>query len=211
MGVDNIDIVLTEIDACKNIDLRTKTIKPVKKSLNLVRLGTTGALQKDMEINSYICSRYVIGIDGIMWFYDLPEGVLIEEMEKAFADHTQWSNLLPTPYAVSCSEELLKKIAFDVREGITITAPGFYGPQGRSIRQKLRFEKINELLPSFVYKGCKASNYEMETSAFYALSKALGHKALTICNVIANRAAGTFAEDYHQSMETLIETVLQRI
>lgn len=211
MGVDNLDIVITELDACKNIDLKTRTIKKELTSLNLIRLGTTGAMQKDMDINSYICSKYVIGIDGMMWFYANKSGVLQEQLQKQFVDFLSWSHPLPTPYAVEADKDLISKIAYDIKKGITITAPGFYGPQGRAIRLGLNKEDINNLLPRFSYNNIPVTNYEMETSALYCLAKNLGHKALTICNVIANREQGTFAKDYHQSMERLIDLVLNRI
>ncbi len=211
MGVDNIDIVLTELDACKNIDLETREIRRQFISLNLIRLGTTGALQENMDINSYICSRYVLGIDGMMWFYNIKHEIMEEELQHDFIQFMDWNALLPVPYGVSASQELLDKIAFDMPEGITVTAPGFYGPQGRKLRMPLREDTINEKLPNFVYKGDKITNYEMETSALYCLGKSLGHKTLTICNVIANRYRGSFASDYGKSMKNLIEKVLQRL
>lgn len=211
MGVDNIDIVLTELDACKNIDLKTREVKEEKTSLNLIRLGTTGALQKDMDINTYICSEYVVGIDGMMWFYDLDHDIMEEELQYSFINYMDWNALLPVPYGAKASQELLDKVAFDIRKGITITAPGFYGPQGRELRMPLREKKINDLLPLFSYNNVPITNYEMETSALYCLGKSLGHKVLTICNVVANRLQGSFAKDYHQSMDILIETVLQRL
>ncbi|MBQ9312175.1 MAG: nucleoside phosphorylase [Bacteroidales bacterium] len=211
MGVDNLDIVITELDACKNIDLNKKEIKQTHTSLNLIRLGTTGAMQKDMDINSYICSEYVIGIDGMMWFYEDEKHTMEEELQNNFITYMDWNALLPVPYAVKASEGLLKQIAFDIKKGITITAPGFYGPQGRELRLPLRDKTINQKLPLFSYNDCNVTNYEMETSALYCLGKNLGHNVLTICNVVANREQGTFAKDYHQSMNNLIQTVLDRI
>ncbi len=211
MGVDNLDIVITELDACKNINLKTRTINDKHVALNLIRLGTTGAMQKDMDINSYICSKYVVGIDGMMWFYDSRQGVMCEDLQKEFVKFMDWSSPLPTPYACKANDTLLDKIAFDMPKGITITAPGFYGPQGRMIRLPLRDNTINEKLPKFSFDGYKVTNYEMETSSLYCLAQNLGHNALTICNVVANREQGTFAKDYHQSMSQLIETVLNRI
>lgn len=211
MGVDNLDIVITELDACKNIDLDKKEIKENHTALNLVRLGTTGAMQKDMDINSLICSEYVVGIDGMMWFYHSEHDVMEEELQMNFINFMDWNALLPVPYAVKASNALMDKIAFDIRKGITITAPGFYGPQGRQLRLPLRDNTINDRLPQFSYNGVVVTNYEMETSALYCLGKNLGHNVLTICNVIANREQGTFAKDYHKSMDILIQTVLDRI
>lgn len=211
MGVDNLDIVITELDACKNIDLKTRQIKEKKTSLNLIRLGTTGAMQKEMDINSYICAEYVVGIDGMMWFYKSNDGVMENDLQESFTNFMQWQPPLPTPYVVKASNSLLSKVAFDIPKGITITAPGFYGPQGRELRLPLYRKDINERLPKFSHNGLKVTNYEMETSSLYCLSKNLGHNALTICNIIANREQGTFAKDYHQSMQKLIEIVLNRI
>lgn len=211
MGVDNIDIVVTELDACVNIDLKTREELPNKRVLNLVRLGTCGCFQKEIDINQYIASKYVIGIDGIMYFYKNKEGVLIKKLSDKFTQYMDWSKDLPTPYGVECSNSLLEKIAFDMHKAITITAPGFYGPQGRKIRIDLADKTINSKLGYFSYEGIKAANYEMETSSLYALGKNLGHNVLTICNVIANRATGRFAEDYHSSMKNLVKLVLDRI
>ena len=211
MGVDNLDIVITELDACKNIDLKTRQIKEKKTSLNLIRLGTTGAMQKEMDINSYICAEYVVGIDGMMWFYKSNDGVMENDLQESFTNFMQWQPPLPTPYVVKASNSLLSKVAFDIPKGITITAPGFYGPQGRELRLPLYRKDINERLPKFSHNCLKVTNYEMETSSLYCLSKNLGHNALTICNIIANREQGTFAKDYHQSMQKLIEIVLNRI
>lgn len=211
MGVDNLDIVITELDACKNIDLKTRQIKEKKTSLNLIRLGTTGAMQKEMDINSYICAEYVVGIDGMMWFYKSNDGVMENDLQESFTNFMQWQPPLPTPYVVKASNSLLSKVAFDIPKGITITAPGFYGPQGRELRLPLYRKDINDRLPKFSHNGLKVTNYEMETSSLYCLSKNLGHNALTICNIIANREQGTFAKDYHQSMQKLIEIVLNRI
>jgi uridine phosphorylase len=211
MGVDNIDIVLTELDACVNIDLNTRQEKSIKRKLNLVRLGTCGCFHKEIGVNQYIASKYVIGIDGIMYFYKNNPGVLIKELADGFVQYMNWSKDLPKPYGVECSDNLLENIAFDMHKAITITAPGFYGPQGRKIRIDLADSTINSKIGGYSFNGIKAANYEMETSSLYALGKNLGHNVLTICNVIANRETSEFAEDYHPSMKKLIELVLERI
>ena len=211
MGVDNIDIVVTELDACVNIDLNTREILSKKRQLNLVRLGTCGCFHKEIGVNQYIASKYAIGIDGIMYFYKNNDGVLIKELSNDFVKYMNWSKDLPKPYGVEGSENLLEKIAFDMYKAITITAPGFYGPQGRKIRLDLADETINSKIGRFIFNKTKAANYEMETSSLYALGKNLGHNVLTICNVIANRETGEFVEDYHSSMKKLIELVLERI
>lgn len=211
MGVDNIDIVVTELDACVNIDLKTREILPNKRKLNLIRLGTCGCFHKEIGVNQYIASKYVIGIDGIMYFYKNNEEVLINTLSEKFVKYMNWSKDLPKPYGVECSENLLERIAFDMHKAITITAPGFYGPQGRKIRLDLADNTINSKIGGFSFNEVKAANYEMETSSLYALGKNLGHNVLTICNVIANRETGEFTEDYHVSMNNLIELVLERI
>lgn len=211
MGVDNIDIVLTELDACANIDLQSREFNPKHRNLNLIRLGTCGSLQKEAGCGKYVVSKYVVGIDGIMYFYKNNEGVIDERLTQSFISFMNWDSSLPKPYGVECSETLLKKIGFDMLEGITITAPGFYGPQGRQIRLPIAFSEINNKLSDFSFNGCKATNYEMETSSLYALGKNLGHDCLTICLVIANRVEGRFLETYNKEMEDLIEKVLRRL
>ena len=211
MGVDNIDIVVTELDACVNIDLTTRKELENKRKLNIVRIGTCGCFNKEIGVGQYIASQYVIGIDGIMYFYKNKENVLIKELSDSFVEFMDWLPELPRPYGVQCSDTLLEKLAFDMHKAITITAPGFYGPQGRQIRIELADENINSKIGGFSFNGVKAANYEMETSSLYALAKNLGHNVLTICNVIANRETGEFAEDYHPAMNNLIKLVLDRI
>lgn len=210
MGTDNIDIVVTELDALVNIDFETRELRKDLRSLNLVRLGTCGALQPETEVNSYIASSYGIGIDGLMWFYDTP-GVDNTEITEAFKTHTAWNNNWPSPYIVEASDLLLKKVAFDMKQGMTATAPGFYGPQGREVRLPVARPDINDLFQSFNYGNHQITNLEMETSALYGLSKAMGHQALTICVAIANRATKQFSKDYHPAMNQLIDTVLERL
>lgn len=211
MGVDNIDIVVTELDVCVNIDLNTRKELENKRQLNIVRIGTCGCFQKEIGVNEYIVSKYVVGIDGIMYFYKNNDNVLINSLSDAFVEFMDWSKDFPKPYAVECSSNLLDSIGFDMHKGITITAPGFYGPQGRRIRLDLADDSINSKIGGFSFDGIKAANYEMETSSLYALGKNLGHNVLTVCNVIANRETGEFAEDYHKSMNNLINLVLDRI
>lgn len=211
MGVDNIDIVLTELDACANINLETREVNPKHRKLNLIRLGTTGSLQEDIPCGAYIASKYVIGIDGIMYFYNNKEGVLDKDLSDSFISFMNWDNSLPRPYGVISSDSLFSKIAYDMVSGITVTSPGFYGPQGREIRVPLAFAQINDKLSDFKYKDYKITNYEMETSALYALAKNLGHNSLTICIVIANRKRGEFLESYHNEMDCLIEQTLKRL
>lgn len=211
MGVGCIDIVVNELDICANIDLQTRQIKQEHRSLNLVRIGTCGSLQEDLEIGSHVVSEYAIGIDGLAHYYKDLETVNQKELVDEFCKQCLWSKNLPIPYAIKGDESLLQKIASNMQKGITITAPGFYASQGRQIRLQTSDSKINQKLKDFSYNGLKAMNYEMETSALYALGTLLGHKTLTVCNVIAGRTSGKFAKDYHRSMEELIENVLERL
>lgn len=211
MGTDNIDIVVTELDACANINLETREINPKHRKLNLIRIGTSGSLQEDIPCGTYIASKYVIGIDGLMYYYKNNNGILEEELSDSFVSFMNWADSLPKPYGVKVSDSLFQKIAYDMACGITVTSPGFYGPQGRNIRLPLAYPDINDKLPNFKYKENKITNYEMETSALYALGKNLGHECLTICAIIANRKRGEFLETYHKEMENLIELVLKRL
>ncbi len=210
MGTDNIDIVVTELDALVNINFETRELNKELRSINLVRLGTCGALQAETEVNSFIASAYGIGIDGLMWFYDTPE-VDNTKITEALKSHTSWGNNWPSPYIVEASEMLLNKVAFDMKQGMTATAPGFYGPQGREVRLPVARPDMNDLFQSFKYDQYQITNLEMETSALYGLSKAMGHQALTICVAIANRATKQFSKDYHPAMNQLIDTVLERL
>ncbi|MBO4738406.1 MAG: nucleoside phosphorylase [Bacteroidales bacterium] len=210
MGTDNIDIVLNELDALVNIDLQHRTVKPQHTALNIVRLGTCGGLLPDMETNSFVASQYCLGMDGLLHFYRHDKNIRNAEIESAFVKATQWKPSFAEPYSVKCSDTMMNKLAFDMRKGITLTASGFYAPQCRVLRQELAFEDFCPKLTDVVCEDLHFTNMEMETSALYALSKIMGHNALTICVVIANRMQKTFAKDYHPSMEKLIETVLTR-
>lgn len=210
MGTDNIDIVVTELDALVNIDFETRSVKAERRSLNLIRLGTCGALQPETDINSFVASAYGLGMDGLMWFYDTPE-VDNSKMTAALKQHTNWNTNWPSPYMVEASAMLLKKVAFDMKHGITATSPGFYGPQGREVRLPVARPDMNDLFQSFKYEDFQITNLEMETSALYGLSKAMGHNALTVCVAIANRATKEFSKDYHPAMNLLIDTVLDRL
>lgn len=211
MGVGCLDIVVTELDICANVDLSRRTLKLQHRTLNLIRIGTCGSLQEDLNVGDCIVSRYVIGTDGLAYYYKDMERINCDELTEKFVKEIRWKEKLPTPYGLEADNTLLQKLACDLKQGITVTAAGFYGPQGRQIRLPLADEMIDERLKSFSYKGFKVTNYEMETSALYALGKMLGHKTLTLCNVIAGRTEGKFSKDYHKSMEDLIDLVLERI
>ena len=209
MGTDNIDIVLTELDAVANIDLKTRTVKDEHRTLNLVRIGTSGALNPNIECGSFVASSYGFGIDGVLRFYDY--GNLIrEDIVDAFVRHTGWSSELPYPYCTPASPELLERIGHDMTKGVTVSAPGFFGPQGREVRAKLHYPELNHLIESFEYQGNVITNMEMECSAIYGLGNLLGHRPLTVCLIIANRVTCKFLDSYHDRMETLCRTVLDR-
>jgi len=212
IGTDNIDIVVNELDALANIDLNTREIKPVHRKLNLIRIGTSGGLQDYLGVNSFVISRKAIGFDGLLNFYANRDAVSDLEFEDAFKQQTNWGKQLTSPYVVDCSELLFSKIhRDDTIAGVTISAPGFYGPQGRVLRLPLNDPQLNDKIESFTFEGHKITNFEMECSAIYGLSKLLGHEALTICLIIANRVKKEANANYHQSMETLIQLVLERL
>lgn len=209
MGPDNIDICINELDAVVNIDFDSRTIKEEKTTLNLIRIGTCGAIREEIPVESIIASSYGLGMDGLLHFYNA-DNIFEHEMTDAFIKHTNWSKSWPKPYIVECNKKLMDTIGHDMIKGITCTAPGFYGPQGREVRIKIARPDINGLIESFNYQNNHVCNLEMETSALYGLSKALGHRSLTVCLAIANRVSKTFSQDYKPKMKYLIETVINR-
>lgn len=210
IGTDNIDIVVNELDALVNIDLKTKTIKKDHTSLNFIRIGTSGALQEDIEVDSFLMSRTAIGFDGLLNFYDRRNEICNLDVEQAFLEHTNWNKLLPSPYFIDASEELINKFGENIRKGNTISAPGFYGPQGRQLRLRTSDPLLNDKITAFNFNGFKITNYEMESSAIFGLSKLLGHKSVTICAIIANRIAKQYSKDYKPIIKKLIEHVLDK-
>ena len=210
MGTDNIDIVMNELDALVNIDFENRIVKENLTKLNIVRLGTSGAIQADIPINSYVVSTYGIGLDGMLHYY-FCENTINKEMTAAFIEHTKWDDSLPVPYFVACSEQLARKIGRGMIKGFTATAPGFYGPQGRVLRVPLQFPYLNDKLMEFRYKNERIVNFEMETSALYGLGNLLGHNMLTVCAVIANRVLNTYSKDHQKTIDKLIQIVLEKI
>lgn len=212
MGTDNIEIVVNELDALFNLDFKTKLEKKEKTCLNLIRIGTSGALQADIPVvESALVSEYGLGLDGLAYFYEQGRFVMERELTASFINQMDYDKELPRPYAVRASRELVEKLAGDWRRGITLTAPGFYAPQGRQLRLKVSDNTIIDRASQFHYNGFKVTNFEMETSALYALSAMLGHRALTVCDIIANRITGDFNPNYKVSMKKLIEEMLNRI
>jgi len=221
IGTDNIDIVMNELDALVNIDLKTRKIKSKKTSLNIVRIGTSGALQKNIPVDSFLLSEYGLGFDGLLHFYKDIEKINENEILKKFIEHSEWNKSFAKPYLIKGSESLINKIGSGITKGITATASGFYGPQGRILRLNLTENSLNEKLNSFSFKQetrnkkqetiLKITNFEMETSAFYGLGKLLGHNTVTICAIIANRMTLQKSKNYHASIEKLVRLVLERL
>ncbi len=208
IGTDNIDIIINELDALINIDLESKLEKREKKVLNIIRLGTSGAVQEDIPVDSFIASTHGMGMDNLMYYY--ANNFFNTEMGNAFKQHANWPKDLSMPYFYEGSNILLKKFN-DLRGGITATAPGFYGPQGRSIRLPFSISDLNEQLNTFEYKNLKITNFEMETAALYGLGKLLGHECLTICAVLANRIRQQYSKDYKKTVSEMIPFVLERL
>ncbi|NOY37406.1 MAG: nucleoside phosphorylase [Chlorobi bacterium] len=212
IGTDNIDIVLNELDALANIDLGSGQPVPEKRKLMIVRIGTSGSLQKDIPLNTFLFSHIAIGFDGVLHFYSDTEGVRLPELEQAFIDEIPWPDMFNRPYAVKVSADL-KQILTSAQtvSGITLSAPGFYGPQGRVLRLHLADGNLNSRLARFEWEGVRITNYEMESSALYGLSRMLGHEAATICGILANRATGEVNNDYIPVIKKLINYVLDKL
>jgi uridine phosphorylase len=212
IGTDNIDIVLNELDALVNIDLKKREIKEKHHALRLIRIGTSGGLQRDIPVNSWIVSRKSIGFDSTLaWYADLPD-VSDLAFETAFKSAMKWPAKYPSPYVVDASETLLEKFSDpSFIHGVNISAPGFYGPQGRILRLALTDPSLNEKLEQFRFNDLRITNYEMESSAIYGLSAMLGHEALTVCLLIANRIQRNVNENYHIRMEELVGRVLENL
>jgi uridine phosphorylase len=211
IGTDNIDIVVNELDAIVNIDLDKRVPKSVHKTLNLIRIGTSGALQEDIPVDTPVLSETSIGFDGLLNFYAGRDELGNEDIENAFINYTGWHKRLPAPYFADASKELINKIGEGMLKGITISAPGFYGPQGRVLRLQTADPELNDKISKFEYKGRKITNFEMESSAIAGLSKLLGHNAVTVCSIIANRFRKEYSQDYKIAVEKLVKTILDRI
>ncbi|SFU72311.1 uridine phosphorylase [Pustulibacterium marinum] len=211
IGPDNIDIVLNELDALVNIDFKTRKIKDELTSLNIIRIGTSGSLQADIPVDSFVLGKYGLGLDNMLRSYDLT-GITETKIEEAFVQHTNWDLDKGKPTVIKGSEVLLNKIQSEKTfTGFTATAGGFYGPQGRVLRLPLQDAELNHKMDSFSFEGTKLTNLEMETSAIYGLSKMLGHEALSANAIIANRANQTFSKDPYKVVDELIEYVLFKL
>ncbi len=211
IGTDNIDIVLNELDAVVNIDLQKREVKNDLISLDIIRIGTSGSINQEVPLDSFLLSEMSIGFDSLMHFY---ESTGVEEMDatKKFMEHTGWFSKKSEPYVIKGSQNLIANFKSDMtKSGITATNIGFYGPQGRVLRLPLQDPTINKKLASFQYKGLNITNMEMETAGIYGLSKLLGHRAISLNALIANRVTGEFSQNPKKLVETLIDYALERI
>ncbi|WP_309642561.1 nucleoside phosphorylase [Flavobacterium sp.] len=211
IGPDNIDIVMNELDALVNIDLNTRKPKENLTSLNIIRIGTSGSLQADIPVDSFVMSKFGLGLDNMLRSYLIDE-ISDKNIEDAFIKHTDWDAKKGRPYAIACSEKLEKIIESDqMHKGITATAGGFYGPQGRVLRLNIQDENLNSKMDNFKVDGTRITNLEMETAAIYGLGKLLGHHCLSLNAIIANRASGTFSADPYKAVDALIAYTLDKL
>jgi uridine phosphorylase len=208
IGPDNIDIVINELDALINIDLENRTVKPRLTALNIIRIGTSGSLQKDIPVDSYLASTHGLGIDNLLNFYCNGQNDEDKQLLHSFITHTQLHNSISYPYISSCGASLMKYFVKDFHHGITVTCPGFYGPQGRVLRLGLRNPALIDRLADFSFGQHRITNFEMETAAIYGLGKMLGHHCLSLSAIVANRIHRNFSEDANAAMEKLIEKAL---
>jgi uridine phosphorylase len=212
IGTDNIDIVMNELDALSNIDFESRTEKPDFRQLTIIRIGTSGGMQPDIPLGCFLISEKSIGFDGMLNFYAGRDSVSDLDFEEAMKKHLVWNPQLAAPYVVDADIELINRIGKnDMLRGVTISANGFYGPQGRVLRINLADMQLNDKIESFRYSNYKITNYEMEGSAIAGLSKLMGHKAMTVCCIIANRRVEAANTDYKSDIERLVKTVLDRI
>ena len=211
IGTDNIDIVMNELDALVNIDFETRQIKENKTSLDIVRIGTSGSIQEEIPVDSYVISQLAVGFDALLHFYQ-SEHVQLEDFNRALTDHLQLNPAKSRPYVVECDTELATKFkSAEVTDGFTGSNIGFYGPQGRVLRLPLQDEELRDKIASFSFQNKKITNLEMETSAIYGMSKLLGHRAVSLNAIIANRPLGEFSKDGTKTVENLIQFALDRL
>lgn len=212
IGTDNIDIVLNELDALANIDFETRTVKPTFKQLTLVRVGTSGGLQPTVPIGTYVAAEKSIGFDGVIYFYANSNSVRDSDFESELIKQLEWKLSGIWPYVVPANPSLIEQITQDdILRGVTIAANGFYGPQGRELRLSLTDPNLNQKIEAFDYKGQKITNFEMESSSLAGLSALMGHRAMTVCCIIAGRVDNNMNTDYRGSISDLIVKVLDRI
>ena len=212
IGPDNIDIVVTELDALANVDFSTREVRPEHRTLHMVRIGTSGALQPELRIGTPVIAEKAIGFDGVLNYYAGRNSVADREFEDAFCEAVGWNPLWAKPYIVDADSHLVDLIGRDdMVRGNTISAVGFYGPQGREVRLPLANPDLNRRIEEFRFKGRKVTNYEMESAPLQGLSLLMGHKAMTVCSIIANRMNHEATPNYKTAIHDLVGTVLDRI
>ena len=211
IGTDNIDIVMTELDALANVDFTTREIKPEHRTLNILRIGTCGAIQPEIPLGAFILSHISVGCDGLLNWYENRDKIALPDIEEAFKKHVHWNKHLPDPYFVRAGEEMVRRFEKDTVKGMTISASGFYGPQGRVVRLGLAMPDMLQDFESFEYKGWKITNFEMEGSALAGLAAQLGHNAATICCAIAHRYHKGANTDYKPRVAELVQLALRKM
>ena len=211
IGADNIDIVMTELDALANIDFETREVKPEHRALDILRIGTCGAIQPEIPLGAFIFSHISVGCDGLLNWYDNRDSIALLDFEEAFKEHVHWDRHLPDPYFVRASDKLIRKFEDCTVKGMTISACGFYGPQGRVVRQGLAMPNMLEDFESFEFKGYKITNFEMEGSALAGMAAKLGHNAGTVCCAIAHRYLKDANTDYKPRVAELVELALKKL
>ncbi len=211
IGTDNIDIVLNELDALANVDLVARTPRKEHRALRIVRLGTCGALQEDIPVDSRIVSAFGVGMDNVLHYYAYESTDAEIRLLNAFLNHSEWPDNLPYPYVAGGDKELVSALGHDNTVGITFTAGGFYGPQGRQLRLLPSVDGLNERISAFAHEDLRATNFEMETSALYGLGGMLGHRVCTVCTVVANRLRKEYSKDHHAAVDRMIGEALERL
>lgn len=211
IGTDNIDIVMNELDALANIDFETREVKPVHRTLNILRIGTSGAIQPDIKLGDFVFSHISVGCDGLLNWYADRDKIAMQEIEDAFKNHTAWNKHLPDPYFVRAGEKMIEKFKGCTVKGMTIAASGFYGPQGRVLRMPLAMPDMLDTFESFRFGEERVTNFEMEGSAIAGIAAHLGHNAGTVCYIIAHRHHKDSNPDYKKGIKRLIELCLDRL
>ena len=212
IGGDNIDIVMTELDALANVDFATRMPREEHRTLNIIRIGTSGGLQPYVPVGTPVIAAKALGFDGVLNYYAARNSVSDLDFEHAFCDYVKWNPLFAKPYVVDADPTLVERIGRDdMVRGYTISAVGFYGPQGREVRAELAEPELNKRIEEFEYAGGHITNYEMESAALQGLAKILGHRAITICSIIANRVATNVNPNYKTAVNDLVKTVLERL
>ncbi len=211
IGPDNIDIVMTELDALANVDFATREVKPEHRTLNILRIGTSGALHPDIPLGSYILSHISVGFDGVLNWYGRRSEVALEQVEEDFKKHMDWNPKIASPYFVKASDVIISKLADCTIKGVTISAPGFYGPQGRIVRLPLAMPDMLDRIESFRFGDYRITNFEMEGAPLAGLAALLGHNACTVCCAIANRYLKSSNPDYKPQVRGLVELAVDRM